>query len=50
MLIFDGNRYEFNGLFRGFLEGDPPDVSDAEWREAMEDWERFEIFARALRP
>ncbi|OLY81741.1 hypothetical protein AYI68_g4150 [Smittium mucronatum] len=41
VLVFDGKRYEFNGFFQGYHEGDPPGVSDEEWNDAINAWNRF---------
>lgn len=48
VLIFDGKRYEFNGFFQGFPEGEPPSVSEEEWRDAMDAWQHFETLAKKL--
>lgn len=48
VLVFDGQRYEFNGFFQGFPEGDVPGVSEAEWLDAMEAWDRFDALSKAL--
>lgn len=48
VLVFDGKRYEFDGFFQGFPEGEPPGVSEEEWRDATEAWERFEELAETL--
>ncbi|MGG6242081.1 flavin monoamine oxidase family protein [Nodosilinea sp. AN01ver1] len=50
VLLFDGVRYEFDGFFEGFPEGEPPQVSQAEWQDAMAAWERFEALAKTLPP
>jgi monoamine oxidase len=50
VLIFDGVRYEFDGFFQGFPEGEPPQVSSTEWQDAMAAWERFEALAKTLPP
>lgn len=50
VLIYNGKRYEFNGFFQGFPEGDVPGVSEAEWNDAMEAWQRFEALAKAFPP
>jgi L-amino acid dehydrogenase len=50
VLVFDGVRYEFDGFFEGFPEGEPPQVSPAEWQDAMTAWERFEALAKTLPP
>jgi monoamine oxidase len=50
VLIYDGKRYEFNGFFQGFPEGDAPGISEAEWQDAMAAWQRFEALARAFPP
>ncbi|PSF37803.1 flavin monoamine oxidase family protein [Aphanothece hegewaldii CCALA 016] len=48
VLIFDGKRYEFDGFFQGFPEGEPPSISEEEWRDAMDAWERFETLTKEL--
>ncbi|PPS45119.1 flavin monoamine oxidase family protein [Chroococcidiopsis sp. TS-821] len=48
VLVFDGQRYEFDGFFQGFPEGEAPGVSEAEWRDAMDAWQRFEALSQAL--
>lgn len=48
VLLFAGKRYEFAGFFQGFPEGEIPDVSEEEWNDAMQAWERFEALAKAL--
>jgi len=50
VLVFNGNRYEFNGFFQGFAEGEAPGVSEEEWRDATEAWARFETLAKTLPP
>lgn len=50
VLLFDGVRYEFDGFFQGFPEGEPPQVSQAEWQDAMAAWKRFETLAKTLSP
>ncbi|WOD39821.1 flavin monoamine oxidase family protein [Nodosilinea sp. E11] len=50
VLVFDGVRYEFDGFFEGFPEGEPPPVSEAEWQDAMAAWARFEALAKTLPP
>lgn len=50
VLLFDGKRYEFDGFFQGFSEGEPPGVSEEEWHDAMRAWERFKALAEALPP
>ena len=50
VLLFDGVRYEFDGFFEGFPEGEPPQVSQEEWQDAMAAWERFEALAKTLSP
>ncbi|QQE66047.1 hypothetical protein GFS31_27420 [Leptolyngbya sp. BL0902] len=50
VLVFDGKRYEFDGFFEGFPEGDPPPVSPEEWQDAMTAWEQFEALAKTLAP
>ncbi len=48
VLLFNGDRHEFNGFFQGFPEGAAPGVSAAEWQDAMAAWERFQALAIAL--
>jgi L-amino acid dehydrogenase len=48
VLLFNGQRYEFDGFFQGFPEGHPPEVSEAEWQDAMLAWQRFEQLAQEL--
>ncbi len=50
VLLFDHLRYEFDGFFQGFPEGDPPSVSEAEWQDAITAWGRFEALAKTLPP
>ncbi len=50
VLVFDGERYEFDGFFEGVPEGEPPQISPAEWQDAMAAWERFEALAKTLAP
>jgi monoamine oxidase len=50
VLLFDGVRYELDGFFEGFPEGEPPQVSQEEWQDAMTAWERFEALAKTLPP
>ena len=48
VLLFNGDRHEFHGLFMGFHECEVPGVTDAEWRDVTEAWERFHALSRAL--
>jgi L-amino acid dehydrogenase len=48
VLMFNGDRYEFNGFFQGFYEGEAPGISEAEWRDATEAWERFQALSNAM--
>lgn len=48
VLMFNGDRYEFNGFFQGFYEGEKPGVSETEWRDATEAWERFQTLSSAM--
>ena len=48
VLVFGGQRYEFNGFFQGGAEGEPPGVSEAEWRDATQAWARFEQLSKGL--
>lgn len=50
VLIYDGKRYEFDGFFQGFPEGEAPGVSEEDWQDAMEGWKRFEALCRAFPP
>ncbi|MGL5080481.1 MAG: flavin monoamine oxidase family protein [Microcoleaceae cyanobacterium] len=50
VLLFNGERYEFNGFFQGFSEGEIPGVPEAEWRDATEAWERFQVLSSAMPP
>jgi len=50
VLLFEGTRYEFNGFFQGFAEGDAPPITPTDWQDAMAAWERFEALARTLPP
>lgn len=50
VLVFEGRRYEFDGFFEGFPEGEPPQVSPEEWQDAMAAWERFDALAKTLAP
>ncbi len=50
VLLFEGTRYEFDGFFQGFAEGDAPPVAPTDWQDAMAAWERFETLARTLPP
>jgi monoamine oxidase len=48
VLVFNGDRYEFNGFFQGFYEGETPGISEAEWRDATEAWQRFQALSIAM--
>lgn len=48
VLLFNGNRYEFTGLFQGFYEGEAPGISEAEWHDATAAWERFQAISSAM--
>lgn len=48
VLLFEGKRYEFDGFFQGFPEGAIPQVSEEEWKDAMQAWERFKAIANTL--
>ena len=50
VLVFEGKRYEFDGFFEGFPEGEPPQVSPEEWQDAMAAWARFDALAKTLAP
>ena len=50
VLLYDGTRYEFDGFFQGFPEGDAPGVPEADWQDAMEAWERFDALCKAFPP
>ena len=45
---FDDRRFEFNGFFQGFPEGDPPGVEEQEWRDAMDGWKKFETLSSSF--
>ncbi len=46
VLLYNGKRYEFNGFFQGFYEGDRPNVKEEEWLDAIQAWERFETLIK----
>jgi monoamine oxidase len=48
VLLFNSDRHEFHGLFMGYHECEVPGVTDAEWRDVTEAWERFHALSRAL--
>lgn len=48
VLLFNNQRYEFNGFFQGFYEGEIPGIPAAEWRDAMAAWERFQALVQTL--
>src|ERR1700722_854803 len=48
VLLFNGDRHEFRGLFQGFYECEVPGVTDAEWRDVTEAWDRFHALSEAL--
>ncbi len=48
VLLFNGHRYEFNGFFQGFHEGEIPGISEAEWCDATEAWARFQALSMAM--
>jgi monoamine oxidase len=50
VLVFNNKRYEFNGFFQGFHEGEVPDIGAAEWQDAMSAWVRFQELAKTLLP
>lgn len=35
VLLFDNKRYEFDGFFQGYYEGERPKVSEEEWQDAV---------------
>ena len=48
VLVFNGDRHEFRGLFMGYHECEVPGVTDAEGRDVTEGWERFHAISQAL--
>jgi len=48
VLVFNGDRHEFRGLFQGFHECEVPGVTDAEWQDVTEAWDRFHAISAAL--
>jgi L-amino acid dehydrogenase len=48
VLLFNGERHEFRGLFQGFHECEVPDVTEAEWRDVTEAWDRFHALSATL--
>lgn len=50
VLLFNGERHEFRGLFQGFYECEAPGVTDAEWHEVTEGWDRFHALSESLGP
>lgn len=46
VFIYEGQRFEFNGFFQGFFEGDRPDVPEEDWQDAMHAWTKFETLAQ----
>ncbi|MBR8829915.1 MAG: L-amino acid dehydrogenase [Chroococcopsis gigantea SAG 12.99] len=50
VLFFGGKRYEFDGFFQGFHEGEAPGVRGEEWNDALEAWQRFEALCSTLPP
>ncbi|MEA5509827.1 flavin monoamine oxidase family protein [Crocosphaera sp. UHCC 0190] len=50
VLIFEGKRYEFDGFFQGFPEGETPGVREEEWADAMQAWARFEALTKVFPP
>ena len=48
VLLYNGERYEFTGLFQGFHEGEVPGVPAADWKDATEAWARFEALSKAM--
>jgi len=50
VLVFDGKRYEFDGFFQGYHEGEAPGVSKEEWDDAITAWARFKSLAKTLPP
>jgi len=50
VLMYNGQRYEFNGFFQGFSEGEIPGVPEDEWQDAIAAWERFQELSIAMPP
>jgi monoamine oxidase len=50
VLMFNGQRHEFEGFFQGFPEGAPPPVPEAEWQDAMTAWQRFAQLSQEFLP
>jgi monoamine oxidase len=50
VLLYNKNRYEFNGFFQGFYEGEVPGIPEADWRDATQSWERFQALSQELPP
>ena len=50
VLLFNGDRHEFRGLFQGFHDCEVPGVTDAEWQDVTEAWDRFHALSAALDP
>ncbi|MBL1211055.1 flavin monoamine oxidase family protein [Geminocystis sp. GBBB08] len=48
VLLFNGQRHEFDGFFQGFYEGEAPNVSEEEWNDAIKAWESFDSLAQSL--
>lgn len=48
VLLFDERRYEFDGFFQGYAEGEVPGVSKVEWEDAMSAWSRFDALSKAM--
>ncbi|WP_107666255.1 flavin monoamine oxidase family protein [Cyanothece sp. BG0011] len=50
VLLYEGQRFQFNGFFQGFFEGERPDISEEEWQDATEAWNRFNELSTAMTP
>lgn len=50
VLLFDNKRYEFDGFFQGYYEGERPKVSEEEWQDAVQGWHKFEALAARMSP
>jgi hypothetical protein len=48
VLLFNGDRHEFRGLFQGFHECEVPGVTEAEWQDVTEAWDRFHALSATL--
>ncbi|MBJ7899363.1 MAG: FAD-dependent oxidoreductase [Cyanobacteria bacterium RI_101] len=48
VLLYNGARYEFDGLFQGYAEGEIPGVCPEDWQDAQDAWRRFEALSAAL--